>query len=142
MQKNTDSTTALNVIYHETGPFPAVRDASLNVTVIFDPDTFLPYLVRSYEDHLIFGNSTSDFVLTNYSEVQGLKFPQTVQLMYNQNSLIQHTIRDTITVNPSFAPNFFAGLPLSQVNQTLSSLPPSAPQASVEFDTAEVFENK
>lgn len=133
---------SLSIVYHETGPFPAVYDSSLNITVLFDPDTFLPYIVRSPEEHRIFGSSTNDFVLTNYTEVEGMKFPQTVQLMYNQNSLILQSLRDTIIVNPSFPDGFFTGLPTSQINQTYSLLPPAAPELSIEFGTAEVFENR
>jgi hypothetical protein len=125
MQQSGHS-TSLSIVYHETGPFPAVYDSSLNIT----------------EEHRIFGNSTNDFVLTNYTEVEGMKFPQTVQLMYNQNSLILQSLRDTIIVNPSFPDDFFTGLPTSQINQTYSLLPPAAPESSTEFGTAEVFENK
>lgn len=142
MQANTHSLSAESITYHETGPFPAVTDHSLNITVIFDPETFLPYLIRSYEDHLIFGNSTNDYVLTNYTETSGMMFPRLVQIMYNENSLLLHSLRDTITINATFTDGFFSGLPLSLINETYSLLPPSAPVSSTEYGAAEVFENK
>jgi hypothetical protein len=119
-----------------------VTDKSLNITVIFDPESFLPYLVRSYEDHLIFGRSTNDYVLTNYTEIGGIKFPRLVQIMYNENSLLLHSLRDTITINPTFNVGFFDGIPLSQIGSTFSLSPPSAPVLSTEYGAAEVFENK
>jgi hypothetical protein len=142
MQANTHGLSAQSITYHETGPFPAVTDHSLNITVVFDPETFLPYLIRSYENHLIFGNSTNDYVLTNYTESEGVQFPRLVQIMYNENNILLHSLRDNIIVNPTFGDNFFAGLPLSQINQTFSQLPPSAPASSTEYGAAEIFENK
>jgi hypothetical protein len=142
MQANSQSTSAENITYHETGPFPAVTDISLNITVIFDPESFLPYLVRSYEDHLIFGPSTNDYVLTNYTEIGGIKFPRLVQIIYNENSLLLHSLRDTITINPTFDVGFFDGIPLSQIGSTFSLSLPSAPVLSTEYGAAEVFENK
>lgn len=142
LQANSQSTSAESITYHETGPFPAVTDKSLKITVIFDPESFLPYLVRSYEDHLIFGRSTNDYVLTNYTEIGGIKFPRLVQIMYNENSLLLHSLRDTITINPTFDFGFFDGIPLSQIGSTFSLSPPSAPVLSTEYGAAEVFENK
>lgn len=142
MQQNPQSLSLEEVMFRETGPFPAVYDSSLNLTVIFDPETSLPYIIRAPENHLIYGPSTSDFLLTNYTTVAEMKFPQNVGLVYNQKNLIFQSLRDIVTVNPSFPDDFFAGLPESQIHQTYSTLPPSAPEESSEFGAAEVFENK
>ena len=142
MQQNPHSLSLEEIMFRETGPFPAVYDRSLNLTVIFDPETYLPYIIRAPENHLIYGPSTNDFLVTNYTTVAGMKFPQNVELVYNQKNLIFQSLRDTITVNPSFPEDFFTGLPESQIHQTYSTLPPSAPEVSSKFGTAEVFENK
>jgi hypothetical protein len=113
-----------------------VTDRSFNITVIFDPESFLPYLVRSHEDHLIFGPSTNDYALTNYTEIGGIQFPRLVQIMYNENNLLLHSLRDNITINPTFGDSFFNGIPLSQIGSTFSLLPPSAPVVSAEYGAA------
>lgn len=69
-------------------------------------------------------------------------FPRLVQVMYNENSLLLHTLRDTITINPKFDDGFFDGIPLSQIESTFSQSPPSAPVISAEYGIAEVSENK
>lgn len=122
--------------------YPALTDASLAITVAFKPDTFLPYVVRSYEDHQIFGKSTSDYVLYNYTTVEGLLFPQRIKLMYNEDSMLIDTLIDTIKVNPTFAPDYFQGIPLSMVNNTIGKIPPVPAAASIVYGDAEVFENR
>lgn len=122
--------------------YPAVTDEYLNITVAFKPDTYLPYIVRSYEDHHIYGNSTSDFVLYNYTTVAGVQFPRRIKLMYNEDNMLIDTLIDTVEVNPTFTADFFQSIPLSQVNQTLLQIPPVPPMPSTEYGDAEVFENR
>ncbi|KAL7916698.1 hypothetical protein GGI35DRAFT_485828 [Trichoderma velutinum] len=127
--------------YTDAGPYPSVHDHSLNLTVLFDPETYLPYAVRAYENHRIFGPSTNDYILTNYTVVDGVKIPQTVHTLYNEENLLFHTIRDAITINPPFEAGYFDGLSSDQIGQTGSQLKPTPAEASSEYDPAEVFEN-
>ena len=120
--------------------YPAVTDTDLNITIAFRPDTFLPYIIRSYEYHEIFGESVNDFVIYNYTEVAGVHFPRRVKIVYNEDNLLLDTIIDTIEVNPSFPPDFFQGLPSSRVNETVFKIPPVPAKPSVEYGEAEVFE--
>ena len=122
--------------------YPAVTDAYLNITVAFEPDTHLPYIIRSYEDHHIYGNSTSDFVVYNYTAVAGVRFPRRIKLMYNEDNMLIDTLIDTVEVNPSFPSDFFQGLPVSEVNRTLLQISPVPPSPSAEYGDAEVFENR
>ncbi|KAH6952529.1 hypothetical protein BKA56DRAFT_504985 [Ilyonectria sp. MPI-CAGE-AT-0026] len=62
---------------------PAVHDAVLNLTVIFDPETWLPYIIRSHESHGILGQSTQDLVVLEYTSVNGVQFPTRFKSIYN-----------------------------------------------------------
>lgn len=122
--------------------YPALRDAYLNMTVLFEPDTYLPHIIRVYEDHHIFGNSTSDFVVYNYTTVAGVKFPRRFKLMYNEDNLLIDFLVDNIDVNPAFPAGFFDGLPKTQINNTILQIPPVPAMASDLYGDAEVFENR
>ncbi|RSL46596.1 hypothetical protein CEP53_010263 [Fusarium sp. AF-6] len=95
---------------------PAVYDPILDITVIFDTRTHLPHIVRTIEDHMIYGPSTSDLYLSDYKSVKGIKFPHLVQTVYNStaeklDATLEDFIIEEITVNPKFSRNFFQGLP-------------------------------
>lgn len=107
----------------------AVSDTMLDITVIFDPETFLPYIVRTTEQHPIYGASFNDLVFNNYTSVPGssLLFPQHVQTVYSAttsllNSPLEDFIVESIEINPTFPEDFFDGLPQDQ-----SMSPKSAP---------------
>ena len=87
--------------------YPAVTAPSLNITIGFQPHSYLPSIIRSYEDHHIYGLSTSDFKVYNYTTVSGVKFPRRIKLYYNENNLVLDTIYDKVKVNPQFAGDFF-----------------------------------
>lgn len=133
--------TAASTLVVRDIPYPAVTDTDLNITIAFRPDTFLPYIIRSYEYHDIFGKSSNDFVVYNYTEVAGVQFPRRIKIVYNEDSLLLDMLIDTVEVNPSFSPEFFQGLPSSQVNETAFKIPPVPAAPSVEYGEAEVFEN-
>lgn len=84
------------------------------MTVIFDPATNLPFIIRSYEEHPILGICTSDLQLTNYTSVDGILFPQRFQTIYNtpleSNAVLEDFLVEDIKINPSFPHTFFEGL--------------------------------
>ena len=120
--------------------FPAVRDSVLGLTVLFDPITNLPYVIRAYENHAIFGNSTNDLLVYNYTTVNGMKFPERVKVYYNQANLLVDALFDKPTLNPPLSTGFFDGLPASAVNQTAGKAPPTPAAPSTIYSDAEVFE--
>ena len=120
---------------------PALTDASTNITVIFDPHTFLPTRVRVYEDHQIFGRSTNDILLYNYTVIDGISFAQNVKLLYNEDLMILEMLYESFNVNPVFPPNFFSGLSIALINQTVLGLPPKAAEVSNLYNSAEVFDS-
>lgn len=135
------STAASSLVVRDV-PYPAVTNSELNITIAFRPDTFLPYIIRSYEYHHIFGKSSNDFVVYNYTEVSGVQFPRRIKIVYNEDNLLLDMLIDTVEVNPSFQSGFFQGLPASQVNTTAFKIPPVPATPSVEYGEAEVFETR
>lgn len=86
-----------------------MHDNVLNLTVIFDANTTLPYIIRSYEDHGIYGSSTSDLMLYNYTSVNGVMYPQRFQTIYNKRHILMDYLVDTVIVNATLDPSFFDG---------------------------------
>ncbi|KAF5700371.1 hypothetical protein FGLOB1_10835 [Fusarium globosum] len=65
---------------------PAVYSNLDKLLLIVDPETSLPYIVRSEEQLPLYGNATKDLYLSNYKEGQGIKFPHTIQTTYSSSS--------------------------------------------------------
>lgn len=120
--------------------YPAVTDSALNLTIIFDPDTYLPSRVRAYEYHPILGPSTNDILLYNYTTVDGIGLPQNTKLLYNEDLMLQEVYLDSFKINPSLEASFFQGLPADVTNQTVSGAPPTPPMSSEFLLPAQIFE--
>ena len=141
MQANSAFTTASTISVRDL-QYPSITDNSLNLTVIFDPTTHLPYLIRAYEDHHIFGRSTNDFVVYNYTSVGGVQIPRRIKVYYNDQHMLLDTLYDNTEINPSFPSTYFDGIPTTQVSNTeLGLMPSPAMMAEAEYGDAEVFEN-
>ena len=140
-QLSNSSLKASEIDINGNGPHPAVTDPATNLTVIFDPHTFLPELIRAYEDHQILGPSTNDYLVYNYTAIDGVQFPQTFKVLYNQDLLFIQQLVDVITTNPNFTAGFFDGLPDSEANSTVTTLPPTVPAVSDVYTPAEVYES-
>ncbi|KAH7139969.1 hypothetical protein B0J13DRAFT_478345 [Dactylonectria estremocensis] len=118
----------------------SVHDSDLDLTVIFDPATNLPYIVRTFEDHAIYGASTFDLYLNDYKTVEGLNFPHQIQSVYNSSSqnldavLEDYTI-EQITLNPKFPSGFFDGIAEEE-----SMFPKAAPRKVQGFSHARITE--
>jgi hypothetical protein len=140
MQANSAFTTASMITIRDL-QYPSVTESSLNLTVIFDPTTHLPYLIRVYEDHHIFGHSSNDFVVYNYTSVGGVQIPRRIEVYYNDQHMLLDTLYDNIEINPSFASEYFEGIPTVEVANTELGLMPSPAMVEAEYGDAEVFEN-
>jgi len=140
--QSANGTLSTSAIEINDGRFhPAITDSSINLTVIFDPETYLPARVRAYENHPIFGPSTNDVVMYNYTTANVISLPQNVKLLYNEDLMLQEILFDTFEINPSLSPDFFEGLPIAISNQTFSGAPPVPAQHSEIFSPAEIFES-
>lgn len=84
-----------------------VFDLSLNISVLFDPDTYLPFAIRTYEDHPFFGPSTNDLRVYDYIRVDGLMIPRHFKIIYNNKRLITDFLADEVSVNFDVEPSFF-----------------------------------
>ncbi|KAF4441123.1 hypothetical protein FACUT_2891 [Fusarium acutatum] len=99
--------------------FPAVYSNLDKLLVVVDPETYLPYIIRSEEQHPIYGNATKDVYLSNYKEVQGIKFPRTIQTIYSSSSqrlsaVLEDFVIDKIDATAKFRNNFFDLVPHGQ----------------------------
>lgn len=139
MDANSESLTTADVEVRGVS-HPSITDESRNLTVILEPVTMLPYIIRAYEDHSIYGPSTNDFVVYNYTSLEGLQLPRRVKYMYNEVNMLFDSIIGDVQINPPFPSGYFDGLPLADISETTLGLPPSSPMSSQEYGDAEVFE--
>ncbi|KAH7116419.1 hypothetical protein EDB81DRAFT_668834 [Dactylonectria macrodidyma] len=87
---------------------PGVHDESIGLTILFHPDTKLPYIIRSYEDHPFFGPSTHDLLVYNYVEVDGVEFPRRFKTIYNNKHVIADYAADQVLSNLELEEGFFS----------------------------------
>ncbi|KAH7325578.1 hypothetical protein B0I35DRAFT_493444 [Stachybotrys elegans] len=109
----------------QTYGYMDLHDNRLNLTIALDPESFLPFIVRSFEDHPIRGLTFKDLQLYDYTEVEGIKFPRQQKMLYD-DSTIEETVVSRIRVNPAFDAEFFQGLD-PNATTTVPSPPEQAP---------------
>lgn len=85
-----------------------VHDASLGITVLFDPQSNLPNIIRSYEQHPFFGPSTHDLVVSKYIAIDGVQLPSRFKTVYNNKHLIGDYRADEVLVNSPLADGLFS----------------------------------
>jgi len=113
MASHSDATSPGTALLNNVS-FPAVRGNILGLTVLFNPD--LPYVIRAYESHAIFGNSTNDMIVYSYTTANGMKFPERVKIIYNEANLLVDALFSEPTLNPTISVGFFDDLSMSVVN--------------------------
>lgn len=67
-------------------------------------------MIRTFENHRIFGPTTRDLQLFNYKEVEGILFPLNQKIIYNDIAIIEETDISHVYVNRVFEQDFFSGL--------------------------------
>lgn len=92
-------------------------------------------MIRTTEDHPIFGLTTKDLQLYDYIEADGLWFPQQQKIIYGDRAFLEETIITSITVNPQFKDDYFNGLSSDETDTT-----PAPPQAVPGYGKAVVGE--
>ena len=108
----------------------AIDHPTLSLTLVINEN--LPYMVRSYEQHRIFGNSTSDVIFSNYSTFGSILLPQRIQTVYNNFNMIEDMFLDDISVNPGWSAGFF--------DPDSTNTTSMAPDQSAEYPRSEVHE--
>lgn len=98
--KETVSTKNLGLSFnHEKFP-------NIVFEVFFDKDTKLPTKVITDEVDFLQGNVKYEVVFKNWTKVNGIQYPTTVEHYHNKNLLRKETISN-IKVNPIFSDSFF-----------------------------------
>ncbi|KAL2693494.1 hypothetical protein Neosp_000054 [[Neocosmospora] mangrovei] len=118
-----------------TGGYADFHDHHLDIVVAFDLETKLPYIIRSFEDHAIFGRTESDLRLYNYTEVEGIQFPTHRFVFQNGTAIVEQTDFSRVIPNPDFSADFFEGL-----EESKSATPRAAPAKIPEYPHAEIGE--
>ncbi|KAF5264657.1 hypothetical protein FOXYS1_4556 [Fusarium oxysporum] len=67
-----------------------------DLTVVLDPKTHLPYLIRGFEKHPLLGTSTHDLRVYDYILVEGVMIPQHFKTIYNSHQLIVDWVVDEV----------------------------------------------
>ena len=132
---STDKATGVN--------FSTLRLPGNDLALLLDQRSFLPFAVRSSEEHLIFGPSTSDMVFSDYRPVDvekslGLHLPHRVQTVYNSESVIEDFLIDKISINPEFSTDFFEPLLKPAKSSVAGSSSPNAPRSDSQYPRSEV----
>ncbi|CAN9387294.1 unnamed protein product [Alternaria sp. RS040] len=86
---------------------PAVFHQSFNLSGLFDPNTYFPFAIRTYEDHIFFSPSTNDLRVYNYIRINRLMRPCHFKIIYNDKRLITDFVADEIFVNFEVESSFF-----------------------------------
>ncbi|KAF5026951.1 hypothetical protein F66182_981 [Fusarium sp. NRRL 66182] len=108
----------------------AVYDGTLDLSVGFDAETHLPYLVRSRENHNFFGLSTNDLVVHDYKTVNGVHFPHRFKTVYNnQHVMSDYSVADVL-VN--------TGVPSARLQGPAGRLPSNTPTRDPVYGFAEI----
>lgn len=106
----------------------------LGLTVTFDTETYLPYIIRTVEDNALFGSSNRDLQVYDYSTINGVKFPMRFTTTY-QNAVTEDFKVSDIAINPQLPSDFFDGLPANGVTGV-----PAAPAAQENYTNAFIGE--
>jgi hypothetical protein len=112
-----------------------VYDSVLDLTIIFNTTSHLPYIIRSNEDHYIFGRSSNDLLVYNYTRTAGVLFPRRTKQIYNNYALLEDTVVEEVIVNQEYPPDYFEGLSANEY-----TLAKAAPVNDPEYSRAELSE--
>ncbi|MEA5460960.1 MBL fold metallo-hydrolase [Arcicella sp. LKC2W] len=102
LSKNKETVNTKNLVLsfsHEKFP-------SIVFEVFFDKDTKLPTKVSTDEVDFLQGNVKYEVVFKNWTKVNGIQYPTTLEHYHNKNLLRKETISN-IKINPSFSDSFF-----------------------------------
>ncbi|CBX98081.1 hypothetical protein IAQ61_010184 [Plenodomus lingam] len=86
---------------------PAVFDHTFNMSVLINPTTYLPFAIRTWEDHPFFGPSTKDLRVSDYTSVDGLMIPRRFKTKYNNKRLINDFLANEVSIDVNLGPTFF-----------------------------------
>ncbi|CVL12257.1 uncharacterized protein FPRN_07011 [Fusarium proliferatum] len=119
---------------------PAVYDRILEITMVFDASSLLPHIIRTDENHMIYGLSTNDLYVSRYKAIEGIKFPHTFQTVYSSttqklDATLEEFMVEEITINPRFPKDYFSGL-----SEREGFFPKEAPKKTEGLSHAHILE--
>jgi hypothetical protein len=119
---------------------PTLTDPASSITLVFNATSYAPYMVRTFEEHAIFGNSTSDVLLSNYQPIEmsnnrTILQPHRFQTIWNSAETLEDVLIESIIINPGYPEEFF----LMHSNFS-SPTPKSNPAGSEDYTRGEVHE--
>jgi hypothetical protein len=132
--------------------YKSVSNPTLDLAMLIDPATSLPYAIRSLENHVVFGNSTSDLVLSSWAEAKigngTMLFPHRFQTVYNSVIVLEDFVIAAIGTNEEIPADYFkpdiAPYPKDEVypegNQQPPTTTPSKPAQNPDYPRSEVHE--
>jgi glyoxylase-like metal-dependent hydrolase (beta-lactamase superfamily II) len=82
-------------------------DGATNFTILFDPQTKLPVVIRTRDDDNIAGDSNYDLVLSDWKAVGDAKIAHTLSYQLNGVEVGKVTYKE-VTANPTIAADAFA----------------------------------
>ena len=109
-----------------------MHDKSLNLTVILDPENNVPYIIRSYENHAIYGPSMHDLLVYDYIPVDGVLFPRRFKTVYNNDLVLEDFLATSVLVNVATEDLFSGGSAALQASNT--------PSRNSSYDFSEIGE--
>lgn len=126
--------------------YPTLSLSQLNLQLLVNNGTWLPYAVRSTENHGVYGQSTNDVVFSNYANVsfgtsRTINYPTLIQTIYNDIYVIEDITVENITANAQFPTDFFRAVP-QDAPEGVPGDPyhPHAPHTDEEYPRSEVHE--
>ncbi|MCU0467697.1 MAG: MBL fold metallo-hydrolase [Arcicella sp.] len=100
--KNKDNVSTKNLVLS----FNHDKYTNIAFEVYFDKTTKLPIKVSTDEVDFLQGNVKYEVVFKNWTKVNGVQFPTTLEHYHNKNLLRKETLSN-IKVNPVFSDSFF-----------------------------------
>ncbi|KAK4901059.1 hypothetical protein LTR49_027333 [Elasticomyces elasticus] len=133
---------------HTLKLYTTFDDHNLNLSLLVDPESNMPRMIRAYEDHEVYGLSTSDLLLSEYRKVSSkenaaLVLPHRLQTIYNSEHLLEDFPLDEIIINPGIQASFFNGQPAPPNPDDPTSnqgMGPERPAQSSQYPRPEVHE--
>ncbi|KAK4961420.1 hypothetical protein LTR10_001910 [Elasticomyces elasticus] len=133
---------------HTLKRYTTFDDHHLDLSLLVDPESNIPRIIRAYEVHEVYGLSTSDLLLSEYRKVSSMEdpalvLPHRLQTIYNSEYLLEDFLLDDIIINPGIQASFFDGQPAPANPDDPSSnqgMSPERPAQSSQYPRSEVHE--
>jgi len=106
---------------------PTLIDSASSIILVLNATSYAPYLVRTFEEHAIFGISTSDVLLSNYQLIEisnnrTILQPHHFQTIWNSAETLEGVLTESIIVKTGYPEK---SLSMPQSPKTNAKIKPS-----------------